>query len=309
MESLITKILTNDTYVRRSTLSVTDINRGVKEIILAERYDDEIKSYIKTNKLAMQGKIFSIMGKAWDSMITHLCSKDPEYMVHTTLTMPFSLGGKEYTISGEIDLFHLPSKTLIDNKLVSTSKYADLVTISNREYTNQLNGYVWLLKEGYQIIDENTRALTPFDQDTSAIELTVGLRDWSRFSGRWDAINTLPCEMVNIELTRNAYIRKLIEYIKYKDVPDDEIPECSPGERWERPTTYPVFKKGKVDPRPMPRTAKFKTIQEANDYIAQHKDKDQLYAGHRPGGSKKCELCLVGNLGKCNFYNKIFNQL
>lgn len=309
MKELITKILTDDSYVKRSTLSVTDINRGIKEIILSERYTDEIKRFILNNNQARQSKIFSIMGKAWDMYITKLCERDPDYMVHTTLIMPYIFKGKEYTISGEIDLFYIPTNTLIDNKLVSTSKYEALVSKSNAEYTRQLNGYVWLLKEGYRLLEDNVREMIPLNLDTSNIELVVALRDWNKFSGRWDSINTLKSDMNHIDLIRNSYTRKLLEYIQYQDAKDDEIPPCSPEERWETATTYPVFKLGSKAPRPMPRTANFTTRQQALDYIAQHKDKDKLYVGNREGGSKKCSFCTIGAIGKCSFYNRITNGL
>ena len=296
MKDLIQKILCTDTYERRSTMSVTDINRGVKEIILTNRYKDEIAKYVLEHKHSSNAKLFSIMGKAWDMYITKLLEDDPDYMVHTTVKQDFELHGEKFSITGEIDLFHKPSGTLIDNKLLTTSKFESL-HISNADYERQLNGYRWLLTEGSDIITGEQYHL-----NINKMALVVGLRDFSMFSERFDAINTLEVPFYPIDKVRSMFAEKLLEIIYNESVPDDDIPPCSKEERWEKAATYPVFKKSSSTARP--KTSGFKSLEEAQAFISSHKEKDKLEVRSRAGGCIKCQsICLVGAIGKCNFYN------
>lgn len=305
MHDLIEKILCTDTYTKRSDMSVTDINRGTKEIILADRYHKDIKNYIRSNKIEMNKRMPSIMGKAWDMYITALCEDDPDYMVHTCVAMYFTLNDKTYVISGEIDLYHKPSQTLIDNKLVPMDKLIKL-SMSNKDYERQLNGYRWLLAKGFDM-----KTKEQYNMHIDNLALVVGLRDYTPYMDRFDSINVMKIPCYDMQQVENMFIDKLIEIIEYSELSDDEIPPCSADERWEKKTTYPIFKKdSKSDARAMPKTSQISSYDEAEQFIKNHKDKDKLEIRIRKGGSTKCmNNCIVGKLGKCNYYNQFIKGL
>jgi len=84
--------------------------------------------------------------------------------------------------------------------------------------------------------------------------------------------------------------RDVLERIKLHqscvDLPDDDLPECTPEERWERPTTWAVMKKGRKSALRL-----FDSEEEAEKWKALNGG-DQIV--ERPGESVRCiDYCEV----------------
>ena len=94
------------------------------------------------------------------------------------------------------------------------------------------------------------------------------------------------------------YLRnKVEEHQRCLSLADDDIPPCSPEERWERPPTFAVMKNGGK------RAVRLFDRREDADLLAEAKGENH-YVEHRKGGSIKCRsYCLCNRF--CNFYHEM----
>jgi hypothetical protein len=151
--------------------------------------------------------------------------------------------------------------------------------------------YSWLLiKNGFKV---------------ERCQFVAILKDHSRTDARRDAgypqgplyvyeFAVTPQALQEIE----AFIAaKVAEYKRYNDMlDDDDIPPCSPEERWEKPTKYAVKKEGR-------KTA----VRVLDSESAAQNMVAELGKGHyietRPGESVRCQgYCSCCDF--CNFYRE-----
>jgi hypothetical protein len=92
-----------------------------------------------------------------------------------------------------------------------------------------------------------------------------------------------------------TFIRgKIAAYKQYAEAADDDIPPCSPDERWAKPTTYAVKKTGNK------RAVRVMDTQEEAEKLAADLGKNH-YTETRPGESIRCmDYCSC--CGFCNFF-------
>jgi hypothetical protein len=94
---------------------------------------------------------------------------------------------------------------------------------------------------------------------------------------------------------------KIQEILQYKDALDDEIPFCTPEQRWERDECWAIMKKGRKSAVKR-HFKKFDAEQHLAVLDANH------YIEHRPGVPVKClDYCVCAE--KCSFYKKYMEQL
>ena len=135
---------------------------------------------------------------------------------------------------------------------------------------------------------------------------TVFLKDWSKTQARRDP--SYPQKpILNIEYDFGPVFRsdvaaemmadlsyKIQEILQYKDAQENEIPDCTPEERWERDECWAVMKDGRKSAVKL-HTSEFSAEQHLSDLPAGH------YIEHRPGVPVKCEdYCTSAS--KCSFY-------
>jgi hypothetical protein len=92
-----------------------------------------------------------------------------------------------------------------------------------------------------------------------------------------------------------TFIRnKANEYEKYLTVADDDIPPCSPQERWDRPSKFAVKKEGRQ------KAVKLFDVKEEAEQRAEELGTGH-FVEHRVGESVKCQnYCLC--CGYCDYY-------
>tara|TARA_R100001086_G_scaffold32972_1_gene14957 strand:+ start:156 stop:1067 length:912 start_codon:yes stop_codon:yes gene_type:complete len=135
-----------------------------------------------------------------------------------------------WTISGQFDRICLYRRALGDYKATSTYAIRDG---GRAEWTPQLNIYRHMaIEHGYEI---------------DRLEVIAILRDWSKRKAEHSPDTYPPAPVAIIEIPVwspercEAYIReRLIEHGRAQTT----LPECSPDERWERPSVYRVVKVG-----------------------------------------------------------------
>jgi len=166
------------------------------------------------------------------------------------------------TIAGQSDLYH--EKEVTDWK--TTSVYSFLLGIKP-EWIAQLNLYGWLWgKNGFEV---------------NSLKIHAILRDWTKSKMLSNAdYPKIPFITVKIPIWT---LRETEDFIKqrialHKTIPP---PECTPEEKWTRPNTYAVMKKGQIKAKKV-----LESYKEAEEWIGDQKD---LFVEERKGLNVKCE--------------------
>jgi hypothetical protein len=129
------------------------------------------------------------------------------------------------------------------------------------------------------------------------------LKDHSKSKARFDPdYPQEPVYVYEFDVTQErlweieAFIEKRVnEYLQYKPLGDDEIPECSPEERWEDPPKYAVMKQGRKS------AVKLFDTRESAEAMVDDLGHDKHYLEERLGEAKKCQgYCICCEF--CHFY-------
>ena len=175
--------------------------------------------------------------------------------------------------------------TLWDFKLTSVWSF---ILGGRIEWAQQLQMYAWLYhKHGFTI--KKMKNLLVF-RDYSQSE-KLRMKDYPEAEAE-----VLECEPLP-PLEVEGFIEERMRLHQAADkLADDDIPFCTPEERWEKPTTYAVMKPGGKRA-----TRVFDTEPEAKELV---KDNPTWGIVERPGQCIRCErYCKVNKW--CNFYATI----
>ncbi len=189
-----------------------------------------------------------------------------------------NIGG--ITIIGKSDVYH--NKGIEDWKV--TSVYSFLLGMKP-EWVAQLNVYKWLWEEnGFSI---------------ESLKINAILRDWLKSKTLTNSdYPPIPFNSVKIPLWKHDFT---VKYILNRIVlhTQDPPPECTPEEKWTRPTTYAVIRKGQIRAKRV-----LSSPEEAKEWIGEQKD---LFVEERKGRNVKCEeYCNVSKF--CEYYIKEEND-
>jgi len=187
------------------------------------------------------------------------------------------------TIVGVLDV--LRDDTIEDWKVTS------VYTLSNQdrinEWASQLNMYAWLASE------------QPDDIPIRYIKIHAYLRDWIASKGKYDP-KYPKCQLHTLNLTP-----MLLEPVKREEMVLNRLidhtgnptRECTPEEKWQKPTTYAVKAKGAKKAKRVLESQK-----DAEEWIST-KNASNLYIEERPGGCMRCEsYCNVAK--QCPYYKE-----
>ena len=252
-------------------LSATTILNGIKQIHLTDRHWDELEEDVLD-------RFWAIYGTAGHKMLEHEGAHEftEEFMSH-------ELDG--ITITGRIDNYNMKDGRVSDYKFISKYK---IKSGDFLDWDRQGMIYAWLLiKNGFVV---------------KTCRFIAIIKDHSKREAKRDpSYPQFPLFVYEYDVTDKRleeiqdYLRgKIAEYKKYRDTPDDEIPPCSPKERWDKPTKYAVMKGANKRA-----TRVFDTSEEAEKMVA------DVGAGYsivtRPGESTRCmDYCSCAEF--CNYY-------
>jgi len=254
-------------------LSATTLLKGIKEIILTWRHWDELT-------IDAADKIWAIFGTAVHALLE---AEGKHEFTECEFKVPTPQG---ITITGKIDNYNMETETITDYKTGSIWK---VIMGDFGDWRMQGIIYAWLLiKSGFKA------------KQCRFIDL---LKDHSKSKSKYDSkypqapvyIYNYPITEAELKEGENYINERIAEYLKYKDVADDDIPPCTDKERWASETKYAVMKQGRKTAVKL-----FDSAAEASQRAA------ELGAGHyvetRPGVSRKCsDYCDCCDF--CNFYN------
>lgn len=144
-----------------------------------------------------------------------------------------SKGG--YVITGGIDLYDRETRILHDYKLTSVFTWIFKNQPGSRfvEFNEQLNMYrLFMERMGYSV---------------DKLMINLVFRDWSKKKAQFDRTypdcraKTAQLEMLGLDVVESMIENKIANITQYDNVPDDQIPECTQLQRWQRRETYAIM--------------------------------------------------------------------
>jgi hypothetical protein len=255
--------------------SVTSIIGGLRETMLKRRHHNEIEVDVS-----------DMIWMLWGQAVHHVLEKQPEKdfeLKEEYLKIDIFDG---YKLSGRFDLYDNKHKKITDYKTAS------VWTVIYKNYDNykmQLLMYAWMLRE----ID------FPVDKG----EIVLVLKDHSKSKAQRDrSYPQSPVHKVEFSFTEKDFT-EIEEYIKdrfrqiqiLETLTDNELPVCTPEERWHKDDTFAVMKKGRKSALRV-----LKSKEDAELWMGLNKGDSIEF---RPGEDTKCkDYCLVNQF--CNYYKE-----
>lgn len=258
--------------------SVTSVLKGTKEAILLRRHDDEISCDVSD-------MIWLIFGTAVHAILEQAQETDTQ-IKENKLAAKLPNG---YELSGIFDLYDDATKTVTDYKTGSTWK----VRFNDwDDYRKQLLAYVWLLRQIGFDARHGEIIFMMKDHNLREAETKADYPKHPVIRKRWTFTDE---DLQSFEEWLNA---KFDEIKRCEQLPDDDIPECSPEERWSKGTKYAVKKIG------VKKATKLwddfdKAVADAQRRT--EADGCQYEIETRPGEDGKCERYCNANVF-CSYY-------
>lgn len=266
---------TREYQYKEKQYSVTSLLKGAMQTILERRYSDVLEQDVSD-------MVWLIFGNAVHKILEEAQETDEQLKENKLI---IDVDG--YKLSGIFDLYDAKEKKVVDYKTGTTWK-----VIYNEwdDYYKQLLIYAYMLKRiGFEC---------------NSGEIVMLLKDHSKTKAKTDS--SYPQEPVYIKkfeftpqdfLEVEDFIYTKFAVLKHcEKLPDDELPPCTPEERWHKGDTWAIKKEG--------RKTAIKVCQseaEAQEYIKELDDKH--FIEFREGKDGKCEdYCSVRDF--CPFYKK-----
>jgi hypothetical protein len=267
--------VTFDSYRKVGDISITGLIKPPRIRILEKRHDAEITEDVSE-------RVWLLLGSAVHAVLERIDSDN--HLLEERLTAQVD----GWKVSGKPDLLD-PGGVLTDWKVTSVFSF---LLGDKPEWTQQLNLYKWLYAQnGFEV---------------NKLQIVAILRDWSKNRAKREedypktAIHTVDIPMLDMTAIDQT-VRFLVHLHKTSEnMPDDQLPECTPSERWERPTTYAVKKEANIKA--------FRVFEEESQAKALLEEKGKGWIVEtRPGASIRCqEYCLAAPF--CNQYQQTLER-
>ena len=254
---------------------VTQLLKGIRETILERRHYHEIEQDVSD-------MIWLLFGTAVHSIIEHHKEADHEFKEER---IKIRIGN--YILSGKFDLYNAETKTITDYKTCSIWK---VVNGDYEDWRRQLLIYAYMLQSiGFPV---------------EKAEIIALMKDHSKSQAKIKAdYPKQPVKKITFTFTEKDFAeieswlhQRFEEIAKAEKLPDDELPLCTPEERFNSGDKFAVMKKGrKTALRVLDSYEKAEEWMEYNggDYIEVRKGED-----------KKCQdYCSACEF--CNYYKEV----
>ena len=280
MPDAFVKAIQNSRHNADKCLSATTLLKGTKEIILTDRHFDEIT-------IDASDEVWAVFGTAVHSILEH--QEDDAFKEES-----FSVDVLDYKVTGKVDRYDMKHETIEDWKTASVWK---VIFQDFEDWKRQGLIYAWLLKQS--------------GLNVRHIRFVALLKDFSKSEAKKKAdypqspvyiyeFDPTPEDMTSIEV----YIKdKVFDVSQNVEKADDDIPECSPDQRWATPTKWAVMKEGRKTAVKV-----CETQEEAEKFIDDlEKEKDKHFVEERKGQDKKCyDYCTCCEF--CSYYKSLQNS-
>lgn len=257
-----------------NTVSATTLKSGVREILLTKRHWDELKDDVSN-------RIWALFGTAVHALLE---KESPDTFVEER----FSKKVSEYLVTGRLDCYDMKNGIIVDYKTASVWKYK-FGDYSDWRFQGLV--YAWLLKQQGLEVKECQFIMMFKDFSKSKAKVEV---DYPKRAVEVYKFSVTDSDLAGIE-------RKIFSKVKELEdnelVADDNLPVCTEEERWARPSTWAVMKRGRKSAVKL-----FKTEEDA-DLMLKNCD-ESYYKLERFGESVKCNgYCLCSEF--CSFAKRL----
>lgn len=257
---------------------VTSLLKGIRETILERRHDAEIERDVSD-------MIWMLFGTAVHSILERQQERDEE-IKETRVKIPIG----NYVLSGQFDLYNAETRTITDYKTASVWK---VLFGDYKDWHRQTLIYAYMMRSiGFP---------------ANKAEIVAMLKDHSKRDAKYKAdYPQLPVKKVCFDFTGKDFdeiekwlIDKFMEIQRAEQLPDDELPLCTPEERFNSGDKYAVMKKGRKTALRV-----LDSHEEAEKWMA---DNGGDFIETRPGEDKKClDYCAACEF--CNYYREKVKQ-
>lgn len=254
---------------------VTSLLKGVRETILERRHDAEIERDVSD-------MVWMLFGTAVHGVLEKHEEGGNE-LKEQRIKIPFG----DYVLSGQFDLYNDTTKTVTDYKTASVWK---IIFGDFEDWRRQLLIYCYMLRKiGF---DAQGGEIVAFLKDHSKRDAKIK-PDYPQF----------PVKKVSFAFSDDDFIEceqwlsdRFALIARAEKLPDDELPLCTPEERFNSGDKYAVMKKGrKTALRVMD------SLEEAERWKSEHGG-DEIQK--RPGEDKKClDYCSACQF--CSHYKEV----
>lgn len=221
----IVNVLSRPTYTKGgANLSATEILNSPRIVQLKRLHDAELEQDVSD-------MVWAIFGTAIHAVLEH--GKNDNHIVEERLHAVVD----GWSISGAIDLQVVEDDGIIVSDYKTTSAWA--VMNEKIDWEQQLNIYAWLVE-------------TVKQKPVKGLNIVAIIRDWSRKDMR-ENYPPAPLQEINIKLwpyeERTQFISDRIAHhaaALFAVETNDDLPECTPEQMWEKPMMWAVKKVGGV---------------------------------------------------------------
>lgn len=267
-----------DPYHHKGDISVTTLLLPPRVRILRKRHWDQIEEDISDRLFALYGQI-----------VHGILERTDDYDAFHEERLYIDVDG--WKITGQTDLY---KRKKTGEYILRDYKFTSVFTSGKDkpEWQAQANIYAYMWKKHGFRVDH--------------AQIVLIFRDWRKREADHNPFYPPPVEIVDVPLWSDDDTAKFIAervrlHRECESLPDDDLPICTPTERWERGGGFAVMKPGR-------KTAVrvFETEKEARLYIENVLTKDnkpQFFIEQRAPEPVRCRyFCNVRNF--CNFANK-----
>jgi hypothetical protein len=271
------------TYTKEgANMSVTELLGSPRIVQLKRRHWDDLEQDASE-------MVWSLFGTAIHHILEH--GKAENHVIEQRLHAKVD----GWHISGAIDLQVVTPEGIEISDYKTTSAYK--VMAGSMDWEEQLNIYAYLVESQKKV-------------PVTKIQIVAIVRDWSaREAAYKEGYPKAPIVVLDIPLwpfeNREQFIRDRITAhsdATFAQETDEELPECTPKDMWERPRSFAIMKDGGVRAKSV-----HASKEEAEKAWAEIKDYTKYKIIERPGERVRCAgYCQVSKF--CSQYQQFLNQ-
>lgn len=220
MHPLIEAILSHDSYVQSKiprSLSATTLLSPIQKVLLSKRHESSID--IKLNSASMLGVA---LHEYWESIVPNgfafELDGDKYELIHQELSMNAPIGNTGMTLTGTSDLVFFKNGSLIHIGDYKSCKDYSLKKKDFSKWQQQLSIYSLLT---------HLTLKKPVDTHATVFYFNKSAEATSNFP-----FGTIVLELMTLKETRDFIMERALEFKKYWEVSDNDLPRCSQIDNW-----------------------------------------------------------------------------
>jgi hypothetical protein len=266
-------------YTREpDSYSITELQKGETALILERRYGDVVE-------VDCSEMVWLVFGSALHKVMEESTVEEGQFS-----EMAFTTKFHGTKISGHVDLYDMNEGVVCDYKTCSVWK---VIFGDYKDWRNQTLGYCWLIRKNGL---EARRGI-----------IVALMKDYSKRDSKMKPeYPKLPVKRIVFDFTEEdfddyeSYVRNKIDRIEsLMSVETEDLPPCTPEDRWRKPDTFAVMKNG--------RKTALRVLDSYEDAEAWRDGNGGDYIETRKGTDAKCkEYCSVCEF--CPYWQEVYGK-